>query len=176
LSPSLWFTDDIYTFVETTGRQAPQRYFLLAGYGENTGSVSVTDDVLAMEQTLLTAGFTADELERVFHADGQHSEWYWAREFGAAYQWLFAEAPNRIARYAPAPLRLWPVPTRDTLQVDLPVPGLTRAWLYDQNGRSLGAQRLDEGRLDVSALPAGLYWLRLRSGRQHWVGRLVKVE
>ncbi len=175
-SPSLWFTDDIYTFVETTGKQEPQRYFLLAGYGENSGNLSVTDDVLAMEQILLTAGFTADELERVFHTDGQHREWYWAREFGAAYQWLFAEAPNRVARFKGAPLRLWPVPTRDTLSIDLPVAGLTRAWLYDESGRSVGAQQLDGGRLDVRTLAAGLYWLRLRSGQQHWVGRFVKVE
>ncbi|NJB84355.1 metallo-beta-lactamase class B [Lewinella marina] len=175
-SPSLWYTGDIYDFVAEAGRQAPQRYYFLAGYGENSASNRVTDDVVAMAQLLSEAGFSEDELRTELHQDGQHSEWYWAREFSAAYQWLFAEMPSQVARFTAEPLNLWPVPARDTLHLTVPGPAPTHGWLYDQHGRSLGKHRLESDRLNVGSLPAGVYWLRLRSGKRQWVGRFVKVE
>lgn len=87
-SPSLWFSDEIYTHVKITGKEASMRVFLLAGEQEDSGSVVL--DNQRMYKTLRRAGFRTKEIRYVTHADGQHSEWYWAREFPAAFEWLFA--------------------------------------------------------------------------------------
>ena len=42
-----------------------------------------------MRDSLLAHGFSNAELRFLNHADGQHSEWYWAREFPACFEWLF---------------------------------------------------------------------------------------
>ncbi|THH35597.1 alpha/beta hydrolase [Neolewinella litorea] len=175
-SPSLWYTGDIYDFVAEAGRRAPQRYFLLAGYKENSGSNNVTGDVLRMAQVLREAGFGTSELRTELHADGQHAEWYWAREFEDAYRWLFAEMPNRVARLQAEPLRLWPTLSRDTLNVDLPGTGPYRGWVYDQHGRTVRRVQLTDGRLLIGDLSPGVYWLRLRSGRKEWTGQFFRVE
>jgi metallo-beta-lactamase class B len=59
-------------------------------------------DQRRMVDTLIAAGFPRSALRSVVFADGRHAEWFWRREFPAAYRWLFAEesssAPNRDAR------------------------------------------------------------------------------
>jgi metallo-beta-lactamase class B len=43
-----------------------------------------------MVDTLKAAGFdVARDVRSLLPAEGAHSEWFWRREFPAAYQWLF---------------------------------------------------------------------------------------
>lgn len=45
-----------------------------------------------MAETLAAAGFdTTTEVRSIVRADGRHAEWFWRREFPAAYQWLFGK-------------------------------------------------------------------------------------
>ncbi len=45
-----------------------------------------------MAETLAAAGFdTTTEVRSVVRADGKHAEWFWRREFPAAYLWLFGK-------------------------------------------------------------------------------------
>ena len=47
-----------------------------------------------MVETLAANGFKVDvDMRSIARADGQHAEWFWRREFPAAYQWLFANQP-----------------------------------------------------------------------------------
>jgi len=89
-SPSFWYSDSCYVHVAQQGHQFPVRIAMLAGDQE---SGSMVADMYAMEDTLLARGFSAAELNVTNHVDGQHSEWYWAREFPAVYNWLFANLP-----------------------------------------------------------------------------------
>ncbi len=97
-SPAFWFAEESYTHARTKGKRADTRIYLLAGALEGNGSV--VRDAQQMYNTLREAGFSARELILVTHADGQHSEWYWAREFAAAYQKLFS--PDRVRQRVPA--------------------------------------------------------------------------
>lgn len=87
-SPSLWFSEDIFNFVQFTGKQAGMRIFLLAGEQEDGGSV--VQENQRLYKILRRVGFRTKEIRYATHRDGQHSEWYWAREFPAAFEWLFA--------------------------------------------------------------------------------------
>jgi predicted alpha/beta superfamily hydrolase len=87
-SPSYWFADDCYAHVRLRGHQAPMRIYHCAG-GQESGSM--LPDMYAMVDSLLANGFSTSELRTVSKSDGQHSEWFWAREFPEAVKWLFQD-------------------------------------------------------------------------------------
>ncbi len=157
-SPSYWFSSQCYSHTAATGKQYDMRIYLLAGQQEGSGSV--VNQLNAMYDTLIQAGFGSGELQKVTHSDGQHSEWYWAREFPAAYQWLFADVTATSSRehYA-THFSFFPNPTDSILYVSgLEYAGRKAIALYDLSGRlALPFQPLQESRIDVSRLPPGLY-------------------
>lgn len=74
----------------------------------------------------------------------------------------------------------WPNPTTDYFQVKLPAEELEEnrvLSLYDQNGRQLIRQQLSQERqttrIDVSHLPAGLYYLTVYSNNNSWQREVV---
>ncbi|MBI1315456.1 phosphonate ABC transporter ATP-binding protein [bacterium] len=90
-SPAYWLNPSIYNYVQQAGTAAvSQRFYLIAGQSEGQGSVAA--DVQQMVQSLTGAGHASAQVFSQIHADGQHSEWYWAREFGPAFDWLFGSA------------------------------------------------------------------------------------
>jgi metallo-beta-lactamase class B len=44
-----------------------------------------------VRDALLKRGVNESRIIFKTPADGQHAEWFWRREFGPAYQWLFKE-------------------------------------------------------------------------------------
>lgn len=85
-SPSLWFSQDAVNYPATTGRSQPMRFYFLSGTNESSTMVS---NMQAARQVMLQNGFSANEVNLQTRTDGQHSEWFWAREFRDAYIWLF---------------------------------------------------------------------------------------
>jgi hypothetical protein len=59
-------------------------------------------DQRRMIDTLAAAGFRGGvQVDTAIRADGTHAEWFWRREFPAAYRRLFGEQePRRTARPA----------------------------------------------------------------------------
>ncbi len=64
----------------------PVRIYLVAGEQESETMVPL---MAAMRGSLQKAGVKAAAIS--YHAvpDGKHAEWFWRREFPAAYQWLY---------------------------------------------------------------------------------------
>ncbi len=89
-SPSLWFSDNVYDNAFNTGKQEDMRFYFLAGDQESSTMVS---NMQAMYDTLGAGGFATTEMAFETRADGQHAEWFWAREFYNAYVWLFDAQP-----------------------------------------------------------------------------------
>jgi metallo-beta-lactamase class B len=159
-SPSLWFTNDIFTYAQSADLSGSGlRIYQLAGELEGQGSVA--DDIAEMATQLLGAGLPATELISVTHPDGQHSEWYWAREFGAAYTWLFANLTSTTPDITTGDLwQLAPNPATDTLRLlgedfGQPIP----YQVIDAGGKVWQSGRLQSPTLFVNQLPAG--WYRL---------------
>lgn len=94
-SPAFWFAgNQPANHVANHTKQGNARVYFLAGADEeNNGNQSnyVVEDMTQVSEAMLTAGF--QPAERFFEvvADGQHSEWFWAREFPDVYKWLFAD-------------------------------------------------------------------------------------
>jgi predicted alpha/beta superfamily hydrolase len=159
-SPSYWFSSQSYSHTAATGKQADMRIFLLAGQLEGSGSV--VNNVNAMYDTLLQAGFGPEELQVAIHADGQHSEWYWAREFPAAYQWLFADVTttSTTAPQWTSGFSIAPNPADSFLRISTTGDWTSAAIaLYDFTGRLAMPLRAlpADGTIDVTALAPGMY-------------------
>lgn len=135
-SPAFWFAPECYTQVTTTGKEQDMKFYLLAGQLEGNGSV--VTDLNNMRTTLLNAGFTNNEIFYITHSDGQHSEWYWAREFPDAYEWLYADAVAVSVGEPGKPLliTLSPNPADSMLQVNSSRPLVSpKVAIYAANGR-----------------------------------------
>jgi metallo-beta-lactamase class B len=165
-SPAFWFAgNQAYTHVSSTGKQEDMKIYLLAGDQEDNGSV--VDDLNAMHNTLSNAGFEDEELFLLTHNDGQHSEWYWAREFPDAYEWLFSNSTaTSTAEESPGMrVRISPNPADSVLYLELPT-GLIQPMLqiYAFDGRLIQPPTLIQGnQVNVSYLKPGTYILNILS-------------
>ena len=167
-SPAFWVAPEAYTHVTSTGKQEDMRIYLLAGEQE---SESMVPDMQQMYNTLLEAGFDESELFFNTHADGQHSEWYWAREFPGAYIWLYSNSSTVTSTGSipePISLRLLPNPTdslvRFKFDQNIKNP---RIAIYTTDGTLvLKRQRLSTDTLNVSTFPNGMYILNVYNKRK----------
>ncbi len=105
-SPSLWFSDSAFTMARAAPHRPGQRWYFASGGSEgppdNRGIV--VQGQRMMIDSLAAAGFVRGaELFDSAPEDGTHQEWFWRREFPAAYRWLFADPP------AAAPSRAAPI-------------------------------------------------------------------
>ena len=75
----------------------PRFYFASGGSEGPPGQPDVVVRAQqAMVDSLVAAGFrVGTNVHAVGPADGRHQEWFWRREFPAAYRWLFATPPTR---------------------------------------------------------------------------------
>lgn len=116
-SPSFWFSSQCFSHVTQKGKQFPMRIYMMCGTPEGNGSVQ--QDLNTMKTTLLAAGFSTTEINYQVRADGQHSEWFWRREFPDAYKWLFDSQATAIHAFAPenTPFYIVPVPVKTHLDI-----------------------------------------------------------
>ena len=166
-SPSFWFSDEAYTHVSNTGKKEDMKIYLLAGEQE---SESMVPDLNAMYNTLRNAGFEASELFLTTDTDGQHSEWYWAREFPDAYIWLFSDSSPTSSndfKQSDAVL-LVPNPARNHLRIEakkmLKNP---RLQIYSLDGRSILPSTFLQGmEINTSFMQDGIYIFNIYSDNQ----------
>ncbi len=88
-SPSLWFAPDIFPLARQA-RPGAHLYFVSGARESGTDDPgAATRDQGGMVAALKAAGFDVTQLRASVAEDGQHAEWFWRREFPAAYLWLF---------------------------------------------------------------------------------------
>jgi predicted alpha/beta superfamily hydrolase len=175
-SPAFWFAGAASAnHVSTTGKEADVRVYFLAGGQE---PASVAQNMYVVRDAMWNAGFGTNETYDLVPADGQHSEWFWRREFPAAYQWLFAGAVSSTVD-APAgrQLVLFPNPAGDTVTIG-GLEGLlpARLKIVDAGGRTRRNTTLRNAEaVDIRHLRPGVYTVQVRGadGRVR-TGQLVK--
>jgi predicted alpha/beta superfamily hydrolase len=174
-SPAFWFGgSNPAAHVAGNPREGAARVFFLAG-GQEPASVAQNMQVVANAMT--TAGFEANEKYYTVPPDGQHSEWFWRREFPAAYIWLFAGAVTSTGgSQAPSePLGVFPNPAGSWVRIS----GVTATEKVDVQisnaaGKRLRSTTLQGGEaLWTGDLPTGFYVLKIRKTGERW--RTVKL-
>ncbi len=95
-SPSFWYTEGhSYWHVLNKGRKDRVKIYMMAGGKEGR---NMANDMLAMKRTLQVSGFPDREVFHKVHADGEHKEWFWSREFLPALYWLFRDDQRQFAQ------------------------------------------------------------------------------
>ena len=94
-SPAFWVAPEAYSFVGSSrGVRNDSRLYFVIGGQEAQDSAEALTYVRGQEQmvdSLIAHGLVRGRnIVALSRADGKHSEWFWRREFPAAYQWLFS--------------------------------------------------------------------------------------
>ena len=89
-SPAFWFANDSVLGYVRRRRPAPlsSRFYFVAGPAEGP---TMVPHMAAVRDALLARGVNASRIAFKTPADGQHAEWFWRREFEAAYRWLMGK-------------------------------------------------------------------------------------
>ncbi|MEO5675486.1 MAG: alpha/beta hydrolase-fold protein [Chitinophagales bacterium] len=167
-SPSFWFDDSIYIHVSTQGAQQDMRFYFVAGRYESSDMVP---DIQSMYATMSSAGFTPDEMDTVIMTDGQHAEWFWAREFPDCYKWLFS---NTIA-HAELPADdsvffITPNPAQDKifLHSEFPMKKI-RVEIFNSEGKKVfSSQQHFSKSINIDSLKNGYYFLKVEDGKNSY--------
>ena len=67
---------------------APRLYFVVGG--EETADDEPVRDQEEIVRLLRASGYPADSIRALVREDGKHAEWFWRREFPAAYEWMMS--------------------------------------------------------------------------------------
>jgi len=89
-SPALWIAPEIVAFAHAARlARRPRLYFVSAG--DESANQQQLDVSQPLMRELMARGYVNDvDLVVRVKPDGAHSEWFWKREFPAAYEWLFS--------------------------------------------------------------------------------------
>lgn len=112
-SPAFWFSDSLYAFASAS---TPNQGLKLAFLCDDTESDEMVPDMLRMKNLLLNKGIDSTNCSYNIKTDGAHSEWFWKREFPAAFEFLFPEnTVNGLDFFSgnPSTFEIFPNPLHD---------------------------------------------------------------
>ena len=171
-SPAFWFSDSAYMHVVEEGITQDMRIYFVAGDNESS---SMIPDMMAMYDTLIYAGVEENDLHLIHHADGAHSEWYWAREYPDAYEWLFegtvlSHHPPRIVKDF-----IFPNPADKILRIQTGEFNIPYK-IYSPVGNLVMSSKTVYDSIDITRLPPGFYLLEIESGNEVvYLSRFIKL-
>jgi predicted alpha/beta superfamily hydrolase len=115
-SPAIWFSDSLFGYVSSKIKTADTKFYFVAGQNESATMVKDIDSIVVL---LKLKGFDSIQIVETIKADGAHSEWFWKREFGACYDWLFNEITTGIntPKNESHQFEVYPNPTNDSFSV-----------------------------------------------------------
>ena len=165
-SPSFWFSHEVYAHASSVGKQYDMSFYIMGGEQE---SETLLQEMNEMVETLYAAGFQETEIKLLVHADGQHSEWYWRREFPNAYLWLYYRTGMSVDEAIQGQLLyLHPNPFKDYIQISTSV-NLQNAQLviYNMSGELIDSCLIpSSGNMDMGTLKDGIYIFQIKQNGQ----------
>jgi alpha-glucosidase len=117
-SPAYWFVfTELNNYISTsTTNISNLRISHVAGQNE---SATMAPHINTVTSNLFARGLLNSNSSIKTDADGTHTEAYWRREFGAAYQWLFPNTPTSVRSFSVTvnKIRIVPNPVQDYFQI-----------------------------------------------------------
>ena len=164
-SPAYWFAaTQLFQYVRTHPANPNTRFYFVSGTTESTNMVP---QMAAMRDSLRRGGVPAANLNFNTRTDGQHAEWFWRREFPAAYSWLYAPGTATATRPAQRlAVSIYPNPAAQELRVELPtMVAEARLEISDARGRTVLRTAVRNGQaVSLHGLASGFYLSRMVAG------------
>ncbi len=175
-SPAFWFArDSVALEVRSHPKNHPGKMYFLAG-GQEPDYVG--SDLVQVGNAMLSAGFQPTDIYFTMPPDGQHSEWFWRREFPAAYRWLFAGAVSTTRRQASVGFDLGIAAGTEGRTYTISGIGpreKVEFKLVDAKGHVWKSWKQRGGTVQLDTLPKGEYSLQVKLRKQNWkMGELIK--
>lgn len=169
-SPSYWFSSQYLSYSLNQGKSGAPRLYMLAGGKEG----KLAQDTKEMYNSLVGIGFTSNELAVVIEPDGQHSEWFWAREFREAFQWIFnTEQITSLKNDVDSKIQIFPNPTKATLTIV--GEGMMNFKILNIQGKLLENISIhNNGEIDIAPFPDNLLILEMELEGKRQLYRIVK--
>ena len=152
-SPAFWFSDSTFLQVASKTFTAQLRVYFVAGQNE---SQTMIPKMMEMYDLLLSEGMDESNLHFVNEADGAHSEWFWAREYPDAYEWLFDGLVLQSNPALQKKTEIFPNPAVNSLSISTEALGGMYA-IYSSLGQLMLKGTIAGDRIDISSLAPGLY-------------------
>jgi predicted alpha/beta superfamily hydrolase len=161
-SPSIWFArTDVMNYINGKNfTSTPLRLYFLGGTTESTTLVS---DMQAARNAFISKGVVAQEAKLLTHTDGAHSEWYWRREFGAAYTFLFPNPTSDLNEIQETDLHVFPNPSNDSFNLECHLCQDADFTVKSAEGKIVAKGKLENGKatLDARNFKKGIYFIQL---------------
>jgi predicted alpha/beta superfamily hydrolase len=173
-SPSYWWSASVWPFTSGVENPGEMQLYLMCGGNEGQGTIN---NMLNMQDTLLAAGFGAEEISTKVIPGGQHNESLWRQDFGEAYLWLFGSYAFGVQEQPQARnILFFPNPAMGMIQLPVNFPiSCDSLEILDMMGRRVWKVAPFSGHdLDVSQLPKGLYIVSLNSAGVFFQGKFLK--
>ncbi|GAB4314641.1 MAG: hypothetical protein Kow00127_05870 [Bacteroidales bacterium] len=175
-SPSYWFSDSVWDFTHNAVIQFPARIYQATGSLEGNQMTTQTEQ---MHDTLLTKGFSSENLFTVIRSGAGHIETFWAGEFSEAFLWLTANwagigdnlnTGNKVV--------LFPNPVRDKINAAF-LAGFEprRIIVRSLDGKVVLDKELNESHgTDISMIPDGVYLVTFKGKNLTVTRKIVKCS
>jgi predicted alpha/beta superfamily hydrolase len=174
-SPSYWWSDTVWTFVQETGNQEAMKLYQMTGGLETDTMISST---LLMHDSLLSVGFSEDEVFSIIIPGGEHNDALWAPEFEEAYLWLFTDyiSTGIETLRTNNSINIYPNPAYNTIHISN-IPNFNEVSLkvLDITGKVI--LKLNDYRgdaINIGALSPGSYILHIHSESGNYYGKFIK--
>lgn len=162
LSPAYWINPELKQNVFEHKINQNARIYQMCGTEEGDGSVVM--NMLEYNNLFLDRGYAFDHIQFIDWPDGQHSEWFWKREFPRAYKWLF-ECEDKMEVINNSSFQMSPNPAIESVVITAPVGlGITYIEVFDyENTLQLSAETFDVGEynLFVNTIYPGTYSVKV---------------
>lgn len=170
-SPAFWFSDSIYLQVSQESIDQEMRFYFVAGDNESS---TMIPNMVEMYNTLATSGVDVKNMNLVHHADGAHSEWYWAREYPDAYEWLFSDLTLNTHQLRIVKEFIFPNPTDKFVRVKTEEFNIPYT-IYSPLGVVIRSAKTQHDRIEVASLPPGFYFLEINTSKNiSYISKFIK--
>ncbi len=135
-------------------------------------------DMQNMNDLLGTIGYSSNNRKLLVQADGKHKEWFWGREFPAAYQWLFGDitgiADDNLNEEPENRILVFPNPASMFVDVRC-AEKVYSIHIFDEQGNLIECLDANDQfiRLDTSTLFDGNYILLINSASASFSRKLM---
>jgi hypothetical protein len=163
LSPAFWFSDSLDTWLNGQTFSSQIRTYFVAGTAESSTMISNINEV---KNILIQKGINDTNLRVIPKTDGQHSEWFWRREFPDLYKWLF-RSENTTTSISPVNqffVKIQPSPFSEQLEVYFSDLERYNYRINDISGKTVMAEDSIVSavhKINTSHLQAGVYIIQV---------------